>query len=290
MMYLIRYSGEIALKSKPVRRELLKILEKNILNAFMSKKIEIKLSTDGSHFYLSSNKEEETKFLLKHTFGISSFNPVVVTSTEENDILHNTLLVAKNLLKEGESFGLRVKKSGNKPYSSMDIAKKGGAIIMNELKNLKVNLDNPDKEIHIEIRDKNSFIWHEKQQGPGGFPLGSEGQGISIINNEESIVSAWLMMRRGVKTIVVTNKEFYSKSKILENWQPDLQIYVEDKGNEINKTIEIAQQKKLLSISCHLEIGELYKHTILFREYALFSPTIGLRKDDIEKYYSILSN
>ncbi|MGC8725644.1 MAG: THUMP domain-containing protein [Thermoplasmata archaeon] len=289
-MYLIRYSGEIALKSKPVRRELLKILEKNILNAFINKKIEMKLSNDGAHFYLFSNKEEETKFILKHTFGISSFNPVVETSTEENEIISNTLSVAKGILKEGESFGLRVKKSGNKSYSSMDIAKKGGAMIMKELKNIKVNLDNPDKEIHIEIRDKNSFIWHEKLEGPGGLPLGCEGYGLSIINNEESIVSAWLMMRRGVKTTVVTNKDFYSKSKMLENWQEDLQIYVEEKGNEINKALEIAQQKKLISISCHLELEELYKHTILFREYALFSPTIGLRKEDIEKYYNIVSN
>jgi len=67
----------------------------------------------------------------------------------------------------------------------------------NEGRGLRVDLGSPDRTLFIEVRDNVAYLFHEKIRGPGGLPYGSSGMSICALGNRESLLAAYLMMKRG---------------------------------------------------------------------------------------------
>ncbi|PIU21153.1 MAG: hypothetical protein COT15_03890, partial [Candidatus Diapherotrites archaeon CG08_land_8_20_14_0_20_34_12] len=67
-----------------------------------------------------------------------------------------------------------------------------------EINELKVNLKNPDKEIFIEIRNDDFYLYSSESNGYNGLPVGVEGHvGILCNNKEEDLLAALCMLKRG---------------------------------------------------------------------------------------------
>jgi thiamine biosynthesis protein ThiI len=63
----------------------------------------------------------------------------------------------------------------------------------------RVDLDDPEVRLRVEVRPDDVLFFHEKVPGPGGVPLGAAGRGLALISGGfDSAVAAWEMMRRGV--------------------------------------------------------------------------------------------
>jgi hypothetical protein len=76
----------------------------------------------------------------------------------------------------------------------------GAKILDAGIKNLKVDLKNPDFQLRMDIRGPLTFIYTNVLKGIDGIPSYSQGIAIAIIKpNFNSILSAWLMKKRGVK-------------------------------------------------------------------------------------------
>ena len=81
-----------------------------------------------------------------------------------------------------------------------------------------VDLSNPDLEIFIEVRDNDTYIYHEKIPGPGGLPLGTQGKVVVLLSSGiDSPVAAYLMMKRGCQVIALyCDNTPYTSSKALK--------------------------------------------------------------------------
>jgi tRNA uracil 4-sulfurtransferase len=64
-------------------------------------------------------------------------------------------------------------------------------------KSFKVDLETPDIEVFVEVRDDKSYLYAETLQGPGGLPVGSQGRVLVLLKDLHSLIAAWLMMKRG---------------------------------------------------------------------------------------------
>jgi tRNA uracil 4-sulfurtransferase len=111
--------------------------------------------------------------------------------------------LAQSFIREGESFAIKARRSGNHPFSSADIGKACGDTVWNSLEKAgirpKVNLSSPDKEIFVEMRQNQAYVYLETFKGVGGLPLGTQGSMVVLISGGlDSPVAAWLMMKRGV--------------------------------------------------------------------------------------------
>jgi thiamine biosynthesis protein ThiI len=282
-LILLRY-GELALKSKKVRQKFQNALIKNIEDVFLDKKIECRISTDYGRIYVHVDDVSSSIKILRKVFGIVSLSLVIETTSKISDICNAAIKYSKRLLTDGKDFAIRARRSGTHPYTSQDIAKAVGFAVLsaNKDKKIKVNLNDPDVEIFVEVRNNKAFIFHEKIPGPGGLPLGTQGKVLALVTDERSMAAAWLMMKRGCKTYI-TCFDLHSKHiESLRIWDLDLKIERTSKEKwreDIQKIVERIDADGLV-FGWNLEE---FKEDITRSNLPIFYPVIGLDDEEIEK-------
>jgi thiamine biosynthesis protein ThiI len=291
-LFIVRY-GEIGLKAKETRRRFENILINSIKNALRSKQIANKIKSERGRIYVYTVQISKTTLILQKIFGITSFSPAIITKSEIDLMSDLSIKVLQQKLSDKKSFALRITRTGEHNFSSQDAAVKIGNDIVKETK-ASVNLTNPDFELFIEIRNENAYFFTEKKRGTGGLPLGTQGKVIALIDNPNSILAAWCLMRRGCKTIFVNtqdlnidniklfNSEWYANSEIIT-----LNFKSKNFYEDINKLAVKSNCDSLVSgytiindTSKNLSaIKSLKKHIRL----PILYPLIAMKEDEINK-------
>jgi len=144
---------------------------------------------------------------LNCVFGISSFSKAVNVGFNMGEIKQKALdLVKEDLV--GKSFCVKCQRlDKNFPVKSPDFTRDVGSFIQYHTK-ANVELKNSDIILYAEIIDGDVYLFSEKIRGPGGLPVGVEGNVTVIIKDEASLLSALLMLKRGCDVFCVANKEF----------------------------------------------------------------------------------
>src|SRR3989454_3474221 len=198
MVLLVRF-GELALKSPYVRRQLRDRLVGNIQDLFAAEGIECLTRVRQGRCLVDVEPAPAASLGLRRVFGIVSFSPARETSSDPKDIAAIAVESAKRGLPDGGSFAIRARRSGTHPYTSQDLAKLLGRLIQDALPKATVNLDAPQLEVHVEVRENRAFVFTEVIEGPGGLPMGSQGRGLALVDSEAGVGAAWLPMERGGK-------------------------------------------------------------------------------------------
>ena len=217
-LILIRY-GELALKSDKVRRRFEKKLVKNIQAS-----IEGEVKRDQGRIYIEPVNFDDAISRLDKIFGIVSYSPVKKTKTSKEDI-SNTLheythnIIDEGFLNENMTFAIRCRRVGNHEFTSQEMAAYCGGVVIKTIP-LKVKLTDPDFEIFIEVRDNITYIYHERIDGPGGLPLGTQGKVVVLLSGGiDSPVAAYLMMKRGCEIIALhCDNTPYTENKAREKF------------------------------------------------------------------------
>lgn len=197
---LIKY-GELALKGEN-RSFFENTLVKNIkyaLRDFDGVKVE---KTHGRIYVECEKDVEEAIERLKKVFGI-----VGITRAKEADLdLEEIFKAAVDLMKshQGKTFKVETKRPNKAfPYNSMEVSRRVGAAVLKNVKNMKVDVHNPDVLLNVEIREK-AFLYAGVIEGAGGLPLGTNGKATVLLSGGiDSPVAAWMMMKRGVEVEAV---------------------------------------------------------------------------------------
>lgn len=229
-LILIRYN-EIWLKSQKVKIRMLKILMNNIKNMLNREGISFhkyQLSKDSARIFFFFNNEDISNAIevLKNTFGIHSLSPALRTSSDLKNITKRTIELCEEVLQKGDTFALRVKRSGKHEFSSRDVAVEVGKAILDEYSNLnlKVNLSNPKKKIFIEVRNEFAYIFTQIIKSKwGGLPIETNKKILVMdVGRVNDIIAGFLLMRRGCEIYPVLfnlteNNNIFDKR--LLNWK-----------------------------------------------------------------------
>lgn len=156
----------------------------------------------------------DMKDKLSKICGLETFSPAVKIGNSMEEIIaeikkSSPLFFSKLLEKQKTvEFRSRAKRSDKKfPLSSKDIEIQVASLIFDLFgDSVKVNLDEPDISIGIEIREKNtSFIYYESLPCPGGLPTGSNSPVLAFLSGGiDSPVAAYMSMKRGCRTDFIT--------------------------------------------------------------------------------------
>lgn len=134
--------------------------------------------------------------------GISSFAFASKTKLGMEEIKKEAFKVLKNV--DFSTFSIKASRS-NKSFSknSTEINIILGDLIRKKL-NKKVKLENPNIALHVEICEKEAFLYIQKINGVGGLPVGASGKAVSLLSGGiDSPVASFLAMRRGLKVVYV---------------------------------------------------------------------------------------
>jgi thiamine biosynthesis protein ThiI len=103
-----------------------------------------------------------------------------------------------------ESFRIETQR-GDKtfPLTSPEINRVLGAAVK-ERSGARVDLENPEFTVFVEILPRDAFFGFDKLPGPGGLPVGASGRVVSLISGGiDSPVASYRMMQRGCRLIFV---------------------------------------------------------------------------------------
>ncbi|KXB02033.1 hypothetical protein AKJ43_02635 [candidate division MSBL1 archaeon SCGC-AAA261D19] len=230
---LVRYN-EIALKSRSVRTSFEKILIQNIERTLRNSEYELS-RTFGRIYVKTSDWRRAIKRLAKVP-GIASVSPARRTDAVLSKILSLAVEEAEKSFSRKGTFAVRSRRAGKHDFTSQELNEDIGREILRANPDLKVDLDAPDQEIFVEVREKDAFVFTEVVEGIGGLPVGSQGKVLAILSDAIfSPAAILLMLKRGcpVQPIFLnvpsSNKErkkdlIINASGKLKNFYPEIEL------------------------------------------------------------------
>ena len=204
---IICYLGEMALKG----------LNKNTFEAQLMKTIKRRLRNCGqfkyykaqSTFYIEPENDEcdiDTAFeKIKKIFGIAAVSKAAVVEKDFEVIAKTAVEYLGETLKNAKTFKVSAKRSDKKfAMTSPEISRELGGRILSKYHHLKVDVNNPEVNVMVEIRDYGAYIHGGKEQGAGGMPVSTSGKGALMLSGGiDSPVAAYMMAKRGMKIMAV---------------------------------------------------------------------------------------
>ncbi len=221
--WILRY-GELGLKSRIVRRQFQRALSNNMEGLAINANISlVEDRIKSMEVVTSDSPSDDVEDLLSHVLGVVAIDPANVVA-EEIDPEH----VAKSILDndpmkgQNRSFGVRTKRLGPKGnYQSQQYSAEIGHHLCKLDPTLSVDLSNPDIWVRLVLEPERVWLLGRRIVSAGGLPPGVQGDVLCRVTDEESMLSAFLVMRRGSRLLPVEGSD-EELLEILKKWDPYL--------------------------------------------------------------------
>lgn len=196
-VYLVTVSGELPLKSSRTRPKFYRKLVENISNALERHGIKL-----VEHKLLEAkvlvSTDSEALHVLSRVFGVYRAGRVLEYEFKSLEDLAKWVSENTRAVVSGRKFAVRVKRSGDHSFTSIDVAREIGALL--KPYSAGVDLENPEVVVEVEVRGSKCYLYVESAKGPGGLPIGVEGSALVLFSGGfDSPVAAWLTAKRGVR-------------------------------------------------------------------------------------------
>jgi tRNA uracil 4-sulfurtransferase len=249
MNSIVVHYQEIALKGKN-RPWFLSRLARNLRSAVadldvkavrqLMGRIEVVLGPDVTR--------EEVGERIRRTFGVANFSYAARTELNLDTLANSVLRDLQN--RTCESFRVSVRRADKRfPMTSPEVEREVGGRIK-AARGWKVDLENADLVIHVELLSDEAFYFFGKERGPGGLPIGTAGRVVCLLSGGiDSPVAAHRMMKRGC---AVTFVHFHS--------YPILSRASQDKARELVTLLTRWQRRSRLYL---VPFGDIQQQVVL---------------------------
>lgn len=193
---LIKY-GELNTK-KGNRNFFINTLYNNVRTKL--KDYDVSINKDRARMIIEFNDcdLDSIKNIIDKVFGIHTYHIAYVCDSELESIKECVLDVVRN--SKFSTFKVETKRS-NKKFSvhSGELNNILGGLVLKNVGGCSVDVHNPDMLLKVEIRDENTYVYHESFKGCGGYPVGTQPKGLLMLSGGiDSPVSGYMAMKRGV--------------------------------------------------------------------------------------------
>ena len=197
---MIRY-GDLNLKGKNKS-----IFKRTLNNQIRFKLSELAVDIEFQHdlVYVKLNEVDpnEVTKIIDTISGISSYSKVAKCTYDLEDIAQIGIELVKEFT-QGRltKFKVETKRADkNIPLTSIEISQKLAGKILSNVKNLEVDVRNPELTLHIETRRDATYLYTNRIPGMGGFPVSIGGKAMVLLSGGiDSPVSAYLAMKKGLE-------------------------------------------------------------------------------------------
>ena len=198
---LVKY-GEMALKGRN-KRTFEDVLVKNIkrrLKDLGKTNITRAQSTIFIDPYEEKYDTDEAVDRLKKVFGIAALCRAAVCEKQFDDIKRVSLEYLEEALSYASTFKVTAKRADKSfPMKSPEICRELGGALLSRFDNLKVDVNNPEVTVTVEIRDSKAYVHGENIKGAGGLPVGTSGHAMLLLSGGiDSPVAGYMLAKRGV--------------------------------------------------------------------------------------------
>ncbi len=161
----------------------------------------VSIRKDLSRMYIEFDPQELETILkrINNIFGIHEYLVAYKIETNEEEIKKLALEVMQK--ENFNTFKVETKRSDKKfPINSMDFSRIIGGVILKNIKDINVDVHNPEVLLNIEIRADYTYLYTNSFYGLGGYPNNTLGRGMLMLSGGiDSPVAGFLAMKRGIK-------------------------------------------------------------------------------------------
>lgn len=195
-LILVRLSAELTTKARGTRRRFTRKLLENIREALRGSGESFHAESHWTRIHVRTSARDAVR-RLQRIPGLSSMSVVEGTCAANLEEIVSTGAAIFGERVKGRTYAVRARRAGTHGFSSHDIQQRLGAALN---PGATVNLDAPEVEVEVEVRDQTVYFFSGRVPGAGGLPLGVEGRAICLLSGGfDSAVAAWLMLKRGVQ-------------------------------------------------------------------------------------------
>lgn len=318
---LLRY-GELALKGKN------KAAFEDQLVQNIRHKLErfsgVSVFKSQGRIYVESQESLVDEIIeeLGTVFGLVAFSPAIRVNSSIEEIEQATLAYIQEQLPDIRTFKVICKRADKRfPIRSQEMNRRLGGLILDQIKDLRVDVHQPDLPLHVEIRGKYTYIYGKDYAGPGGLPVGVSGRVMLLLSGGiDSPVAGYLALKRGVELHAVhfhsypftserAKQKVIDLAQILTKYGGTIHLYVvpfTEIQTEINKhcyesysiTImrrmmlriaqELAKKNKALALVTGESLGQVASQTLESMnainevvQIPVLRPLVGMDKHEI---------
>lgn len=202
--FILKFFPEIMVKGSSAKRQMVGQLYNNLLNLLdrISSEIKVKKFSDKIEVVCPIDVITEVKIKLLETPGIElvlealqfdNMNTIDEIKVKVNEMMAHEIV--------GKTFVVRAKRSGSHDFKSTQIEQTVGGHMLHNNETKGVDLRNAEVTIKLELINNQLNIITNKYKGLSGFPLGTQGDILSLMSGGfDSTVASYLTMKRGLKT------------------------------------------------------------------------------------------
>lgn len=202
--FILKLFPEIMVKGSSAKRQMVGQLYNNLVKLLgrYSSEITVKKFSDKLEVVTPIEVLPEVRQTLLDTPGIEQVLEALqfdgMETLEQIKVKVNETM-AKEII--GKTFVVRVKRSGKHPFRSTEIEQTVGGYMLAHNDAKGVDLHHPEVTIRLELINNQLNIITIKHAGLGGFPLGTQGDILSLMSGGfDSTIASYLTMKRGIKT------------------------------------------------------------------------------------------
>ena len=200
---MLRY-GEVFLKSDPVRREFTNTLVRNCREALRSEGLSPAERITRGRIFFCGEPAGRVAAVLSRIFGVVDVAECTLTPPDPGAVTEAAVARARASAGPAKTFAVRARREGDFGMTSRELAARVGSAVLAACPGITVDLDNPDYELHVELRQTGGVVYDRRIPAPGGLPLGTQGRVLALLSpGIDSPVAAWLMMKRGCEIVAL---------------------------------------------------------------------------------------
>jgi thiamine biosynthesis protein ThiI len=202
--FILKLFPEIMVKGSSAKKQMIGQLYNNLIKLLeeIDKDIKVRKFSDKLEVVTPIEVVDGVRARLLNTPGIEQvLEALQFDNMEElDDIKKQVCDICADEIAD-KTFVVRAKRSGKHPFNSSEIERTVGGYMLAYSTAKNVDLHTPDVTIKIELINTQLNIITKKHKGQGGYPIGTQGDVLSLMSGGfDSTVASYLTMRRGLKT------------------------------------------------------------------------------------------
>ncbi len=204
---------------------------------------------------------DEIVFRLSKVFGIHTLS----VALKVNSAMGEIYAAAQQVCASNGTFKVESHRADKKfPLNSMQISAEIGGRLLDNNKNLKVDIHNPEFIIGIDVRENGTtLVFNELIKGAGGMPVSTAGKGMLLISGGiDSPVAGHMMAKRGMKIECIHFHSYpYTNMQAREKVENLAKVLSEYTGGTVLNIVKVTHIQEEIHKKCN---GD-YMVTILRR-------------------------
>lgn len=203
MKYIVKFFPEITIKSKSVRKKMVRTLLENIRAqiSVVTKDFIVKNNWDNISVEINDDsKAHQVEETLRKITGIANFIRVLEFPYISFQDVYDKVAEIYLPKIEWKTFVARVNRSWIHDFKSIDLERFIGGWLLKNSTNAKVKLKGADVTALVEVKSDKFYIVEERIEGIWGFPVWLQDSALSLLSGWfDSPVASFEMIKRWVK-------------------------------------------------------------------------------------------